>query len=136
MGPRREKIGFNSGVPIQFLPLLKSVLNFRRVTGLLDLGECLSLKLDNLPSAVYLSSLQTPQPSNENLGLGIGVICRDIQCQLCENVSLLKQRRVTGKLDLGECLSLDVYNLPSAVYLSPVETPPTSNDGYCMFVQF
>ena len=33
-------------------------------------------------------------------------------------------------LDLGECQSLDVINLPSAVYLSPIQTPPPSNDGY------
>ena len=31
---------------------------------------------------------------------------------------------MSGKPDLGECLSLDVDSLPSAVYLSPVETPP------------
>jgi hypothetical protein len=30
-------------------------------------------------------------------------------------------------LELGECLSLDKDNLPSAVYLSPVQTPPTYN---------
>ena len=29
-----------------------SVLNFRRVTGMLDLGECLLLDTDNLQSAV------------------------------------------------------------------------------------
>ena len=37
-------------------------------------------------------------------------------------------------LDLGECLSLDTDNLPSAVYISPVQNPPPSNDGYFMFV--
>ena len=30
----------------------------------------------------------------------------------------------------------DLKNLPYIVYLSPVETPPQSNDGYFMFVQF
>ena len=49
---------------------------------------------------------------------------------------LLNLRRVTDKLNFGECLSLDADNLPSAVYLSPVETPPKSNDGYFMSVQF
>ena len=39
-------------------------------------------------------------------------------------------------LDLGECQSLDPNNLPSVVYLSPVQTPPTSNDDIFMFVQF
>ena len=34
-----------------------------------DLGECLLLDADTLPSAVHLSSVQTPQPSSENLGL-------------------------------------------------------------------
>ena len=34
-----------------------------------DLGDCLSLDANNLPSAVYLSSVETPQPSSENLGL-------------------------------------------------------------------
>ena len=29
--------------------------------------------------------------------------------------------------DLVECQSLDANNLPSAVYLSPVQTPPTYN---------
>ena len=39
-------------------------------------------------------------------------------------------------LDLGECQAQDLIKLPSAVYLSPVETQPPSNDGYFMFVQF
>ena len=39
-------------------------------------------------------------------------------------------------LDLGECQSLDANDLPSAVYLAPVQTPPPSNDGYFMFVVF
>ena len=39
-------------------------------------------------------------------------------------------------LDWGEYLSLDADNLPSAVYLTCVETPPKSNDGYFMFLQF
>ena len=34
-----------------------------------ELGVCLLLNADNLPSAVYLSSVQTPQPSSENLSL-------------------------------------------------------------------
>ena len=49
------------GVPYQsstlayqfsFLFLLESVLNFRRVTGMLDLGECPSLDSNNILSAV------------------------------------------------------------------------------------
>ena len=36
---------------------------------MLDLGECLSLDAYNVPSAVYLSSVQNPQPSSGNLGL-------------------------------------------------------------------
>ena len=35
---------------------------------MLDFGECLSLDANNLPSAVYLSSVQTPQPTSENFG--------------------------------------------------------------------
>ena len=31
---------------------------------MLDLGECLLLDADNLPSAVHLLAVQTPQPSN------------------------------------------------------------------------
>ena len=41
-----------------------------------------------------------------------------------------------GKLDLGEFQSLDADSLPSAVYRSPVETPPKSKNGYFTFVQF
>ena len=36
---------------------------------MLDLRESLLLDPDILTSAVYLSSVQTPQPSSENLGL-------------------------------------------------------------------
>ena len=38
-------------------------------------------------------------------------------------------------IDLGKCQSLDANNLPSAVYMSPVQTPLTSNDGFflCFF---
>ena len=43
---------------------------------------------------------------------------------------------MNGKLDFGKCLLLDVYNLPYAVYLSPDETQPKSNDGYFIFVIF
>ena len=32
---------------------------------MLDLRECLSLDVDNLPPAVYLSTLQTPQPFSD-----------------------------------------------------------------------
>ena len=64
MGPRRRKIVFNSNEPISFLFLLQSVLNFRRVTGMLDLEEFQSLDANSLPSAVYLSPVQTPPPSN------------------------------------------------------------------------
>ena len=39
-------------------------------------------------------------------------------------------------LELGECLSLAAGNLPSAVHMSPAQTPPPSNDGYYMFVKF
>ena len=45
-------------------------------------------------------------------------------------------RRMTGWLYLGECLSLDTDNLPSAVDLPPVETPSKSNDFSFMFLQF
>ena len=37
-------------------------------------------------------------------------------------------------LDMGECRLMDVDYLPSAVHLSPVPTPPPSNDGPFMFV--
>ena len=37
-------------------------------------------------------------------------------------------------LDLGERVSLDDDNLPSALYLSPVHISPLSNDGNFMFV--
>ena len=37
---------------------------------MLHLGEYLSLEAENLPSALYLSSVQTPQPSSENLDMG------------------------------------------------------------------
>ena len=33
--------------------------NFRRVTGMLDLGECESPDANNLPSKIYPQSLQT-----------------------------------------------------------------------------
>ena len=36
-------------------------------------------------------------------------------------------------LDFGEGQSLDANDLPSAVYLSPVETPPPSNYDYLTF---
>ena len=39
-------------------------------------------------------------------------------------------------LELGEYQSLDATNLLAAVYLSPVQTPPPTNDGYFMFVRF
>ena len=39
-------------------------------------------------------------------------------------------------LDLGECQLLEANNLPSAVYLSPVQTPPPSNYNYFMFVPY
>ena len=39
-------------------------------------------------------------------------------------------------LDLGEYQSLDANNFQFAVYLSPVQTPQPSNNGYSMFVQF
>ena len=39
-------------------------------------------------------------------------------------------------LDLGEGLSLEADNLPSVVYLSPVQSQPPLNDGYFMFVKF
>ena len=65
MGPRREKMVFNYGVPIQLLLLSESVLNFRIVTGMLDLEECQSPIANNLPSAVYLSPVKTSPPSND-----------------------------------------------------------------------
>ena len=107
MGPRRDLLVFNSGVQVQFLLLLESVLNLRRVTGTLDLLQCLLLDGDILPSAVHLSSVQTQQTSSENLRL---MRYRgnfwDIYLQICDSVSLLNKRRVTNKLDLRECLSL------------------------------
>ena len=39
-------------------------------------------------------------------------------------------------LDLGECQSLDADNLPSASYLSPVQTSTQSNNCCFMFVGF
>ena len=39
--------------------LSESVLNFRRVTGILDLGGYQSLDADNLSTAVFLSPVQT-----------------------------------------------------------------------------
>ena len=50
--------------------------------------------------------------------LSIGAICRVIY----DNVYLLNFRRVTGLLDLGECLLMDSDILPSAVQISPVHT--------------
>ena len=35
-----------------------SLINFTRVTGVLDLGKCLSLDADNLPSADHISPVQ------------------------------------------------------------------------------
>ena len=66
--------------------------------------------------------------------LAIGAIHRIIKYQLCEIVFLFNFRRLTSMLDLGECLSLHANNLPSAVYLSPVQTPTPSKDGNFMFV--
>ena len=107
------------------------------MTGLLDFGEFLSLDADNLPSAVYLSSVHTPQPSSENLGLMRyrGNLSGHLVSALWEYKSP-QLRRVTGKNDLGESMSMDADNLSPAVYLSPVETQPTSNDGYFMLVKF
>ena len=50
-----------------------------------------------------------------------GEIHSVIQYQHSENACLLNFRTVTGLLDLGECLSLDANNLPSAAHISPVE---------------
>ena len=36
-------------------------------------------------------------------------------------------------LYLGECRSLDGDNLPSTVYLLPLQTPPPSSDGNFLF---
>ena len=44
-----------------FVFLSESILNLRRVTGMPDLGECLSLDEDNLPSLVDLSYVGTPK---------------------------------------------------------------------------
>ena len=42
-------------------------------------------------------------------------------------------RRVTGMLDLGDCLSLDTANLAHVVYLPPVQIPTPLKDGQFMF---
>ena len=47
---------------------------------------------------------------------------------------VLNLRRVTGMLDLGECLSLDIDFFLSLVYISLVQTLPSPNDGHLMFV--
>ena len=54
MSPRREKLVLNSGLPIKFLLLSEFVLNFMRVTDMLDLGEGMLLDTVDSPSAVYL----------------------------------------------------------------------------------
>ena len=130
-GSKKSELGFHL-----WSANLVFVLNFRRVTSIFDLGECLLLDAYHLPSAVYQSSLQTQQLSSKNLWWSIGALLRDIYCQLCEKVSLLNLRRVTSKLYFGECLSLIAEILASAVHLSPLKTSPTSNDGYFMIVQF
>ena len=59
-------------------------MNFVRMS---DDRECLLLKANNLPSAFFLSSVQTTQKSSENVGL---MRYRgDFECQVCENVGLL-----------------------------------------------
>ena len=52
-------------MPIWFSLSSDSVLNFRRVTGRFDLGECQSLDADDLPSAVHLSPVKFPPLSND-----------------------------------------------------------------------
>ena len=54
-------------------------------------------------------------------------------CQLCEGVSVLNLRRVTGKLDFGDCLSLDTDNLPFAIYLSSDPTNIKMMAILCLF---
>ena len=56
-----------------------------------------------------------------------GNLCRHLVSTLGEFMS--------GLHDLGECLSLDGDDLPSAVYLSIVETQPPSNDCNLMFLR-
>ena len=62
--------------------------------------------------------------------LGIGEISWNISYQPCENVCLPNFRRLTGMLAVGKGLLLDADNLPSAVYLSPVQIQPPSNNGH------
>ena len=51
-----------------------------------------------------------------------------------KSVCVLTFRKVTGMLDLGECLTLGTYNIPSSVYIAPVQTAPPSDDGHFEFV--
>ena len=62
-GPQPNEISTKVYLPIKLLLLLDSVLNFGRVTGMLDLEECHTLDTMNLSSAVYISPVQTPPPS-------------------------------------------------------------------------
>ena len=52
---------------------------------------------------MVFNPVQTPQPFRGNL-LGN-------YCQLCDSVSLLNYKRMTGKFDLGEYISLKVNKL-------------------------
>ena len=55
-------VAYNQWVLIWVKMYVSSVLNFRRVTGIVDFGECQSLDADILSSAVYLSPVQTLPP--------------------------------------------------------------------------
>ena len=85
MGPRREKFQLSTlKCLFSFINLSESV--FRSVTGMFDLGEDVLLDTNDLPFAVYLSSLQTPQPSSKYLGLMRyrGNLSQHLGSTLCE----------------------------------------------------
>ena len=59
-----------------FLFLSESVFNFKRVTGML---ECWSLYANDLPSAVHLSRVQIPSPSNDGCFMLVLFEVRQVQ---------------------------------------------------------
>ena len=71
---------------------------------MLELGEFPSLDADNLPFAVHLSSVQTPQPSSENLCLirYCGDLLGHLVSTLWECKSPELEKKMTGKLYLAK----------------------------------